>query len=375
MYVTAGAGHRRAAEAVAQALTAAFPEAEVSCRDLLDFVPSWLRRAYPGTYYLMVRHLAPLWGLCFRALDLPAVYALCQPIRRAWNLAMTRRFLRWLRRDPPDAVITTHFFPTDVVGACKRGGRLPSRFVVVVTDLYPHRFWFSGEAEAFVFGIGRGRAVARSRGLPPERLHVCGIPVDPAFSRHADAASLRRSLGLSAERLTVLVTSGGSTVGSFEAVVAALLRLESAVPRRLQLLVVCGDNPGAVRRLSERAGRSAMPARVFGFVDTMPDLMAASDVVVAKAGGLTVSEALARGVPMVLFHIIPGQEEANAEFVSRRGAAVLARTPAAAAEAVRRLAQDPRQLEALRLACAGLRRPQAAADIVSDVIAPLLRRA
>jgi processive 1,2-diacylglycerol beta-glucosyltransferase len=322
----------------------------------------------------MVRHLSPIWGLCFQALDLSAVYALCQPIRRAWNLAMARRFVRWLRDHPPDAIVTTHFFPTDVISACKRHGGLSSRLVVVVTDLYPHRFWLSREAEAFICGTEEGRAHAASRGIPSERLHVCGIPVHPAFSQPFEPLVLRRELGLEPDRLTALVTSGGSTVGPFEAVVEALLQLERTMPRRLQLLVVCGDDPGAVRRLSERAEQSVMPARVFGFIETMADLMAASDVVVAKAGGLTVSEALTRGVPLVLYHVIPGQEQVNAEFVSQGGAAVLARNPRAVAEAVRRLIQDPEQLEAMRKAASRLSRPQAAQTIATDVVAPLLRK-
>ena len=115
LYVTAGAGHRRAAEAVTHALSHAFPQAAVECHDLLEDVPRWLRRAYPETYYALVRFLGWFWGLCFEAFDHPLIYSLVQPFRHAWNRRMARRCIQRLQRDPPDVIIATHFFPADVV--------------------------------------------------------------------------------------------------------------------------------------------------------------------------------------------------------------------------------------------------------------------
>ena len=372
-YVTAGAGHRRAAEAIAQAAAHAFPQAELECRDLLEDVPAWLRRAYPRTYYFLVRRVPLIWAACFALLDHVPVYPLAQPLRRWWNLLMARRFIERLKRTPPDVIVTTHFFPTDVVGACKQAGWLHAPLVVVVTDLHPHRFWLSAQADAYVMGVEAGAAIARQRGIPQERLHVLGIPIGGASHASVDRHTLRRQLGLHPDRFTVLITSGGNTVGPFARVVGALLDLEPVVPGRLQLIVVCGDNAAAVRRLQARAGAATMPARVFGFIDNMPEVMAASDLAVTKAGGVTVSEALGRGLPLVLFHVIPGQEQLNAQYVAAHGAGLIALSPAAVARTVRWLVEDPSRLEAMRRAGCSLSRPDAAAAIVSQVIAPLVQ--
>ena len=115
-----------------------------------------------------------------------------------------------------------------------------------------------------------------------------------------------------------------------------------------------------------------MPVRLFGFVDYMADLMAVSDLIVAKAGGLTVSEALGCGVPLILYHVIPGQERVNARYVARHGAAIIAPTPDAVVRAVRRCLEDPAKLEAMRSAARTLGAPNAARDIVSEVVRPLL---
>jgi len=371
--VTAGAGHRRAAEALAEAARARFPDADVHCVDALDYTPRWFRAFYAGTYLLMVRRLSWVWRVGYALLDRAPVYHLVQPLRRRWNLWISRRFVAWLRQAPPDAVVVTHFLPADVCNSLKAAGRLRGPLVVVVTDLYPHRFWTSPHAEATVVATPAGERVLAARGLARERLVTLGIPIARAFSAPADREALQRRFALSPQRLTVLVTSGGTTVGHFERVVAALAALETTLPQRLQLLIVCGDDARARRRLSMRAA-GAMPMRVFGFVDEMPELMAASDLVVAKAGGLTVSEALGRGLPLVLYHVIPGQERLNAEHVNGHGAGLIARHAVDVARLVRRLAEHPEELAAMRQAAQALSRPGAAHSIVAEVVAPLLMR-
>jgi processive 1,2-diacylglycerol beta-glucosyltransferase len=103
VYVTAGAGHRRAAQALACALTAAFPYGAIECQDLLGHVPRWLQHTYPSVYDAFVRYLSPLWGVIFSSLDRLPVYACLQPLRRRWNWRMARSWVRRLQDDPPTA--------------------------------------------------------------------------------------------------------------------------------------------------------------------------------------------------------------------------------------------------------------------------------
>jgi len=343
--------------------------------NLLEWTPSWFHHGYGWIYLVLVRHVAWLWKASYRLLDSPLGYRLIQPLRRAWNLLMARRFMSWLRAQQPTVVMATHFLPADVCSAAKRQGWLKAPLVVVVTDWHPHRFWLSPEADAVVVGTTESAAVCERWGLARERLHVFGIPIGHAFGTAVNHQVLQERFQLHATRRTVLVTSGGTTVGQFEHVVEALLALEWVRPGLLQLLVVCGDNEAMRRRLTERAKRSAMPLQVFGFVDYMADLMAASDLMVAKAGGLTVSEALGCSLPLVFYHVIPGQEYMNALYVVRHGAAVMAQTPQEAAVAVQRCFSDPAVLASMQKAAKALGRPDAAQAIVSHVVAPLLRSA
>ena len=373
-YVTAGTGHRRAAEALAQAATTAWPGAEVECVDALQFAPPWFRWLYPRTYLFLVRCTPWLWRMGYRFFDSALGHRLVQPLRRLWNLSLTRRFRRRLREHPVDGVVATHFLPADVCNSGKRAGWLRAPLVVVVTDLQPHRFWLAQRAEAVVVATPRSASVCFTRGIPERRVHVLGIPVGRAFAAQAGVDTVRAKLSLDPKRLTVLVTSGGTTVGQFEQTVQALAALEEAYPGRAQLLVVCGDAEPARRRLAARAAGWTMPVRVHGFVETMPEFMAASNLIVAKAGGLTISEALACGKPMVFYHVIPGQEEMNACHVAERGAGIIASGSAAAGRAVAALLAQPDRLEAMRAAARSLSRPRAAETIVAQVLSPLLVR-
>lgn len=339
---------------------------------MLTDAPGWFRRGYEWTYLFLVRHASWVWKWSYRTLDHQAVYRWLHPLRRAWNLLIVRRFVARLRAAQPTVVVVTHFLPADICSAGKAAGWLRSRLVVVVTDYHPHWFWISSQPEIIVASVPESAAQLQRRGIAMSRIRVVGIPVGRAFAQPADRAALQRRFSLQEERLTVLVTSGGTTVGQFERVVEALRQLESGLPGRLQLLVVCGQDQAARRRLERVAQTSPMPLRVFGFIDYMADLMAASDVVVSKAGGLTVSESLARGKPLVLYHVIPGQERLNAEYVARHGAAVIAHRPAEVAQAVRRFAEDAAYAQAMHRAAQSLSRPWAAEEIVSQAIEPLL---
>lgn len=367
-YVSAGTGHRRAAEALAQTLAAAHPSSHVECRDLLDDAPGWFRIGYAGTYLFLVRHFPWAWKWSYHLSDLTLMYRCVQPVRHLWNLWMARRFIQRLKADPPDAVITTHFFPADICSAGKRAGWLRSRLIVVVTDVHPHWFWISPEVDAMVVSTPAAVTLCERRGIARSRVHLMGIPIHPSFARPLDREMLRRQLGIASGRAVVLVTSGGTTIGRFERVVHAIRRLEQEVPGRLQLLVVCGHATDVRERLTRVPLDHQMPMKVFGFIDQMAELMAASDLVVAKAGGLTISEAMVRGLPLILYHVIPGQEQMNANYLVQHGAAIVAQSPEQVAVAIRACLSEPQRLAAMRHATTHMRRPDAAEAIAQRVI-------
>ncbi len=374
-YVTAGSGHRRAAEAIAEQIQSSIPGVEIQCTDMLEEVSSWLRQGYPLAYQWLVQRLTQLWALGYALLDHPIVYTIAYPLRRRWNLWVSRPFIQRLQQYLPDMVIATHFFPADVVASCKNRGWFRGSLVIIVTDRHPHRIWLSPAADSIVLDTEDALKTCEERGICSTRLFALGIPMSATFAAClSHRQQMQRLFQLDPKRLTVLVTGGGTAIGPFEKVVTHLMKMEQARPGRVQLLVVCGTSEKLHRRIQRLAGKCPMPVRVFGFIDTMPQAMAASDLLVAKAGGLTVTEALGCGLPLIFYHVIPGQERSNAEYVVRNHAGMWARNPKQVCSFLERCLEEPQRLTAMRQAAGKLGHPHAAEAIVLQVVKPLLRK-
>jgi processive 1,2-diacylglycerol beta-glucosyltransferase len=313
--VTAGAGHLQAAAAVDEAWRAWRPDDIVQCLDLLTLVPKLQRKLYADGYARTVTHAPEVWGMLFKSTDDAAWVRRITRFRRAWAAATNRRFVRHLQRFRPDAVVCTHYLPVEVLGGMAALADRPLT-VCVVTDFEAHALWMDQVVDLYCVATQETGASLRARGIAAERVLATGIPVAAKFSAETDVGEVRRRLGLRDDVPVLLVLSGGFGMGPVARILAELDRVEHAV----QVLVVAGRNPTLRARLATMDIRH--PVRVFGFVENMHELMAVSDLVLTKPGGLTSSEALAVGRPLFVLNPIPGQEAANSDFLLERGVAV-----------------------------------------------------
>jgi processive 1,2-diacylglycerol beta-glucosyltransferase len=203
-----------------------------------------------------------------------------------------------------------------------------------------------------------------------EKLRVTGIPIDPLFAEPADRLAARKRLGLDAKAKMVLVSAGGEGVGPVEQLVRGLL----GIARPWQIVAVAGKSHQTRQRLEELAEKSgALPGGAprlcpVGFTPAMDQYMAAADLLVGKAGGLTTSEALARALPMALIEPIPGQEERNADHLLEAGVAIRCNNLPAAPWKIAKLLDDPARLAGMQAAAARMGRPGAAAAIAEDAL-------
>lgn len=355
LHASAGHGHEKAALAVAETL--ARQGAPVTVRDSLDLVRPAFGKFYKNSYLSMIKNAPPLWGLSYYSMDVRALGPLVRPIRRLVNAKMARAMREYILSEKPDALVCTHFMPVEVAGHMKRRGEWKGKIVTVITDYLSHAFWIDRSTDVYAVGSDRTVEDLLRRGIPRDKIKLTGLPTMQAFRTPQNGPAERRKFGL-AEFPTVLLTSGGAGVGPIEEMAGGL----SLGRETFQVLVVCGTNKALFERLSvSMKGNSSV--RVFGFVNNMHELMAASDIVVGKAGGLTLSESFCLGLPVIMVKPVPGQEGRNALVVSSAGAGV---TTHAAAETVRVtrsiLANRPR-LQEMKDAARRLGRPGAAGAI------------
>ena len=362
--VSAGAGHVRAAQALQACAARWHPEAEVTHIDVMDLVPALFRKVYADTYLKIVEHHPAFWGYLYRKTDEAKVDTALSRLRMAVERLNTHKLRQRLRELKPDRIICTHFLPAQILARMIRHEPFHPPVWVQVTDFDVHALWIQ-EGMAGYFAASEEVAWRMAeRGIPRETIHVTGIPIMPVFGETLDRAACARELGLDPARRTLLLMAGGAGVGDIEQLAERLLKLEQDI----QILALAGRNADLLDSLQALAQRH--PARLFpsGFTRVIERMMAASDLAVTKPGGLTTSECLAMGLPMIVIAPIPGQEERNADHLLEHGAALKACDGPALTYRVSRLLAEPERLAALKRNALRLGRPDAGRDVLDIVL-------
>ncbi len=357
-----GGGHQRVAEVLQDAWRRSVPGARVEVVDFFErFVNPSLNRFTRSLYVRSVRHAPRLWGAFYYATGNIRPDSATQ---RLINRLGKARLLAYLRQHDPDVVVSVHPTPAGSLSELKGEGRAWQPSAVVLTDYAVHSQWIHPHVDLYCVASEEVRAGLVDRGVPPDRIRVTGIPVDPAFAQPLDRREVAPRLGLDPTRTTVLVMAGAyAMLGGIVDVHRVLLSL----PHRVQAVFVCGRDQALVERLRQRSRRRS-DFHVYGFVPNVHEWMAASDLLVTKAGGITVSEALVRELPMVIYRPIPGQEDWNTRMLVAAGAAHVARDPQELYRVLARLLEDPGLVESMRAAARRVRRPHAAREAAHAIL-------
>jgi processive 1,2-diacylglycerol beta-glucosyltransferase len=363
--VSAGAGHVRAAQALQAAVERWYPGVEAMHVDLMDLVPKLFRTIYADTYIKVVEHHPAFWGYLYDKADREKVDSALSRLRIAIERLNTQKLKKVLAAINPDHVICTHFLPAQLLSRKIRVGEFSTPVWVQVTDFDVHALWIHPHISGYFAAHEEVAWRMAERGIPADTIRVTGIPIMPVFGERYDRKACAAEFGLDPHKTTLLMMSGGAGVGSIEMLAGRLLALEGD----FQLVALAGRNEKLLADLQELAKRH--PGRLFpmGFTRVIERIMAASDLAITKPGGLTTSECLAVGLPMIVVSPIPGQEERNADFLLENGAALKACDAGALAWRVDRLLRKPELMAAMRSQALKLGRPAAAREVLEIVLA------
>ena len=364
---SAGAGHVRAAEAIEKAFkqTQDAASREVLHVDVLNYTNKLFRHLYSKAYIDLVNKMPEVPGWFYDKLDKPWRN---ERRRLALDKLNTRPFVKLLRDYRPDLIVCTHFLPAEIVSWLKAKERLNSRQVIIVTDFDVHAMWLVHHYEHYFVAIEEARVYLEVLGIPAEKITVSGIPIDPVFALKKDKHEMRAKHGLAPDRTTILLSAGGFGVGSVDALVSSLLPLQ----HRAQIVAICGRNEELKKRLTRLAARTKPDAMVllkpFGYTKEMDELMTASDLVLGKPGGLTTSEALAKGLVFVIVNPIPGQEERNSDQLLEGGVAIRCNNLPTLSYKLDRLLGDPQRVQSMKANALRMGHPNAAKVIVDQLL-------
>jgi processive 1,2-diacylglycerol beta-glucosyltransferase len=365
--LSVGAGHVRAAEVIQHALRDGGDNVDVRTLDALELGKPWFRRLYVDSYWWMLRRAPGLWR------------KLLERRQRKGHRATVPRWLfrrgcaevlRRLKNYSPHLLIATEIGAAEIAALGKRESWFNCPILAVQTDLHTAPPWVQREIDVYAVASDEARAQLIGWGVSPNRVVVCGIPIDPAFSLPFDEAEIMQALGLDARRPVVLVMGGGMEPVPVDRVIASLERCGQP----LQVIAVSGHDRAQKERLESLRGKIALDLHIFGWTDNIPELMTAADLLVTKPGGVTTAEALAAGLPMVLMHPIPGPEERHARYLEQAGAALRAHSLDHLPQLVHQLLSDGEKLEGMGRRAREVARPDAA-HAVAQVARALLETA
>lgn len=350
----------KAAEAVEQAFLQTGLAREVLNVDSLAYASPAFRNLYSRGYLEMVKSAPKVLGWLYDAADKPW---LNEKRRLAFDRLNVKPLVRLINEYQPDYVVCTHFLPSEIISWLLCTGRIYTRNAVVVTDFDLHAMWLCHHYSRYFVALEETRQNLGRLGFSADRITVSGIPISPVFAEHTNKEQMREKLGLAQDRPTLLVSAGGFGVGSVESLLANLLPARHA----LQVVAICGKNGELKQKLEHFA--SALPAdgrlqiRAVGFVNNMHEYMAASDLLLGKPGGLTTSEALAKGLGFVIVNPIPGQEERNADHLLEQGVAIRCNNPLTLSYKIDALLDEPARLRNMQDNARRLSKPDAACTI------------
>ncbi|HSE24357.1 MAG TPA: glycosyltransferase [Pyrinomonadaceae bacterium] len=364
---SAGAGHVRAAQALEKAFQqhAAERGADYEIRhvDTLDYTNKVFRHLYSKAYIDLVNKLPEVPGWIYDKLDKPWKN---ERRRLALDKLNTRPFVKLLREYHPDMIVCTHFLPAEIVSWLRAKERLNSRQAIVVTDFDVHAMWLVHHYEHYFVAVEESRVYLETLSIPANKITVTGIPIDPVFAQRKDKNEMRLKHGLDPERTTILLSAGGFGVGSVEVLIDSILPLHHPA----QLIAICGRNDELKTRLQKSAkarGNANVLVKPIGYTTEMDEFMSASDIVIGKPGGLTTSEALAKGLAFVIVNPIPGQEERNSDHLLEAVVGIRCNNLPTLAYKLDKLLADPKRFAAMRKNSRTMGRPNAAREIVEKL--------
>lgn len=359
-----GGGHRAVSKAVGESLQRLGGLEEPPIVDLFAFGEKrTLADRMTRLYGPLIRTSPAAYGVVYHLSAVPALYNFMYVLNKKSVVHRARRILRHYK---PDAVVSIHALVTRPFIDAARIEHVDIPAIVVVPDMVTiHRTWVEQGVKHYTAPTPSVVGYLERWGVSPSKITLTGLPVDRRFHDGRDGSDVRARLGLSRERLTVLLVAGGEGSGNLPETVRAI----DGARLNLQLIVVCGKNKRAEQELI--ANPPSIPTKIVGFTSDMPSMIAASDIVISKGGPQTIAECLASGKPVLVTQLLPGQEKGNDLYVQENGAGFRVENRTKLIQVLSRLSADPDERARLAAAAQRLGQPDAA-DKVAGVILDLI---
>lgn len=384
MSASTGGGHNRAARAIKEELESrTIDNMSIECEivDSLKLVNNTMDKVISRGYEKSALYTPKAYGSVYRFSE-TTIASKNEFKTNPLTSLMARKFKHLLNESTPDLIIGTHPFPMIALSTLKKNNNIHSLsrsesfykstkvdippMISVLTDYTTHSTWIQNEIDYYIVGHEYVKELLVYEGVDSEKVKAFGIPVEKSFLSHRDRETVLTELGLSPEKLTVLLMGGSFGAGNIKETLEDLI----AIDRDFQILVITGRNEHLKDKLSKMLDSTIHNKNIclLGYTNKMNDILASIDALISKPGGLTTTEALLNDVPMIVPYFIPGQEEENLDFLTNCGAALRTTKKYSLPVLLKVLIDDPSRLDNLRKNIKSIRKFDSAVNISNLVV-------
>lgn len=365
LYASVGGGHFRAADGVRAYIEENYKDTyEVEMVDALNYTNKVIDKIVISSYVNMARYSPKLWSKIYQMGEEHYTVA---NFSNAVQKLLSQKLFNLFKENPPDIVISTHPFITEMVACLKKKGKTDAKLAVILTDYASHRFWEMKPEYVNLYFVSNQEmkySLIHS-GIDESKIHITGIPVRPEFLKEYNKKALLDEFDLVENKPIFLVFGGGAFGMSDTSVLfSSLLN----VKKDIQIVAIAGKSEKTKETFEKLALESDKKVVILGFTDKVAELMNIADFVVSKPGGLTTTEILVSNVPFVIFNPVPGQEEENSNFLTNNGAAVRLWDLNKATPFFEQLLSDTFKTEHIKIMQKHIAKPDSTKNIVDIVI-------
>jgi len=351
-----GAGHWQAASAIQSALVSQYPSLETVIIDpeaaFRKFYGMVSHKLFIGT----VKRLPYLYDYLYQKTRTPNTLS---RFLKGTNHLGIEDFLSWIKSFDPSLIVSTDPVSSGMTAILKKRGAVDIPFITVMTDYAVHSYWVNEEVDQFFVGSESVRQGLWQLGVDDAKIKVTGIPINPKFSRPFNRSALLKKHGLNEEHPVILITGGGYGLFGHD---FSIRKLIDVMPCPVQVIIVCGHNHNMYKKMEREIKTISQPIYLKKYVENMEELMAMTDVMITKPGGLSITEAVSMNIPMILYQSLGGHEQENTDYLLAHQAAVFAEGDEDLYRHVAKLIQDPLKRKTLIENMKTIQRTQAAQE-------------
>lgn len=355
--VAVGGGHIKAGEAVKEVVEQKYPGSRILIVDSLKYVNPIVDKLVVGSYLNTVKNTPQIYGKLY---EMSESTNNINDFSKTVNKFLSYRIKKLIHDFKPSVIVCTHPFPLQMVVNLKKKGKIHVPLSVIMTDFVVHPLWLHDDVDAYVVAHDYMKHEMTMKGIPAHTIYPYGIPISSSFLQKKDRNSILKEFRLD-NKLTILVMGGTLGFGQIKDTFKSLV----SSSKDLQIIAITGKNIKLKRQLENYSLYTNKKIKILSYTENVSELMDISDILITKPGGMTVSEALIKELPMFIISPIPGQETGNANFLVNNGAAIRLYPNYDIEDALYQIVDNPLRIKQMKEMSRYLAKPDASKDILS----------